>query len=72
MMDCKDDYECGTVANAVGELVRGHAVNKAAFSCEATCMGLKRMAEAAAEQMTVRECLFVDVRTPIYNVMVQN
>jgi hypothetical protein len=72
MMSAQDDYECGTVANAVGELVRGHAVNKAAFSCEATCMGLKRMAEAAAEQVTVRECLFVDVRTPIYNVMVQN
>ena len=54
MMDCKDDYECGTVANAVGELVRGHGANKAAFSCEATCIGLARMAEAAVEQVTVQ------------------
>jgi hypothetical protein len=54
MMETKDDYECGAVANAVGELVRGHDVNKAAFSCEATCMGLMRMAEAAVEQVTVQ------------------
>jgi hypothetical protein len=55
MMETKDDYECGAVANAVGELVRGHDVNKAAFSCEATCMGLMRMAEAAVERVQVRD-----------------
>ena len=54
MLGANDDYECGTVANAVGELVRGHAANKAAFSCEATCAGLKRLAEAAVEQVKVR------------------
>ena len=54
MTNCRDDYECGTIANAVGELVRGHGANKAAFSCEATCVGLARMAEAAVEQVTVQ------------------
>jgi hypothetical protein len=54
MMETQDDYECGTVANAVGELVRGHAANKAAFSSETTCMGLKRMAEAAVEHATIQ------------------
>ena len=54
MMGTQDDYECGTVANAVGELVRGHAANKAAFSSETTCMGLKRMAEAAVEHATIQ------------------
>jgi hypothetical protein len=54
MMNVEDDYDCGTVANAVGELLRGHGKNKAAFSCEATCKGLMRMAEAAVEQVTVQ------------------
>jgi hypothetical protein len=54
MAESRDDYECGTVANAVGELVRDHGGNKAAFSCEATCTGLLRMAEAAGEQDTVQ------------------
>ena len=54
MMNVQDDYDCGTVANAVGELVRGHGKNKAAFSCEATCAGLMQMAEAAVEQVTVQ------------------
>ena len=54
MRESKDDFECGTIANAVGELVRGHGGNKAVFSCEATCTGLLRMAETAVEQDTVQ------------------
>jgi hypothetical protein len=53
MMNVEDDYDCGTVANTVGELVRGHGQNKAAFSCEATCKGLMRMAEAAVDRVKV-------------------
>jgi hypothetical protein len=54
MSSAEDDFECGVIANAIGELVRGHAANKAAFSCEGTCVGLKAMAEAAVEQATVQ------------------